>query len=87
MINKDLSQVFLERAKRGKRKIGISILRPVAETIESLKKASEYADLVVVGAKVDGFENIIENNQEKASQILLGLLKDKKVDEIGRAHF
>lgn len=80
----NISQAFLERAKKQKRKIGIAILRPIPETIESLKKGSEYADLIVVGAKVDGFENIVEEDDEKASQILIGLLKDKKVDGIVR---
>jgi len=81
---KDLTQVFLEQAKKQRRKIGIGILRPIEETVKSLKKVSEFADLVVVGVKVDGFENIIEENDNKASQILIKLLKEKKVDGIVR---
>jgi len=84
MNNKKISGAFLERAKKQKRKIGIAILRPIPETISSLKKASKYADLIVVGAKVKGFENIIEDDTEKASKILIRLLKDKKVDGIVR---
>ncbi|MFH1890418.1 MAG: hypothetical protein ABIJ91_02545 [Candidatus Kuenenbacteria bacterium] len=80
----NLAQMILDQAKKQKRKIGISILRPIPETVESLKKASEYADITIIGAKVDGFENIIEEDQEKASQILIRLLKDKKVDGIVR---
>jgi len=81
---KKLDQVFLEQAKRQKRKIAIAIMRPIPETMASLKKASQYADLIVVGAKVDGFNNIIEEDQDKASEILISLLKDKKADGIVR---
>jgi predicted methyltransferase MtxX (methanogen marker protein 4) len=80
----DIAQKFLEQAKKQKRKIAITILRPIPETLESLKRASKFADLIVVGVKVDGFENIIEEDPDKASQILIGLLKDKKVDGIVR---
>ncbi|MFA6254751.1 MAG: hypothetical protein WC675_01805 [Patescibacteria group bacterium] len=80
----DFSKLFLEQAKKQKRKIGIAIMRPVPETIKSLKKASKYADLVVVGAKVKGFENIVEPDQDKASEILIQLLKEKKVEGIVR---
>lgn len=84
MNTKTIKQSIIDIAKIKKRKIGISILRPIPETIESLKRASKYADIVVVGAKVDGFENIIEKDSEKASQILIKLLKDKKIDGIVR---
>lgn len=80
----DFEQLFIDQAKRQKRRIGIGIMRPIPETIESLKKAAEYADLVAVGAKVDGFENIVEEDQDTASTILIGLLKEKKVDGIVR---
>lgn len=80
----DIAQKFLAQAKKQKRKIAITILRPIPKTIKSLKKASQFADLVVIGAKVDGFENIVETNDDKASQILISLLKEKKVDGIVR---
>lgn len=80
----DFKKIFLDQAKKQKRKIGIVIMRPIPETIESLKKASEYADLVVIGPKVDGFENIIEPDQDKAGEILIDLLKEKKIDGIVR---
>lgn len=81
-----LSEILLSNVKRdGTRpRIGISILRPITETIESLKRASDFAELVVVGAKINGFENIVENDDEKASQILISLLKEGKVDGIVR---
>ncbi len=80
----DIPALILERAKKQKRKIGIGIMRPIPETVESLKKASEYADLTVVGAKIEGFENIVESDQDTASKKLIQLLKEKKVDGIVR---
>lgn len=79
-----IPQLFEEQARRKRRKVGIAIMRPIAETVESLKRASEFADLVVVGPKVEGFENIVEEDQDKASEILIDLLKEKKVDAIVR---
>lgn len=80
----DFEQIFKERAALKRRKIGITILRPIPETVDSLKRASEYADLVVVGARVDGFENIVESDEDKAAEILIDLLHDKKVEGIVR---
>ncbi len=80
----DISKTFLEQAQKQRRKIAIGIIRPILETITSLKEASEYADLVVVGAKVDGFENIVTAKDDEASKIIIKLLKDGKVDGIVR---
>lgn len=80
----EIQKLFLEQAKKQKRKIGITILRPIDETMRSLKRASKFADLIVVGARVNGFVNIIEKDQDKVSQILISLLKEKKVDGIVR---
>lgn len=81
---RDITKIFEKQAKKKKRKIGIGILRPIPETIQSLKKAQKYADIVIVGAKVRGFENIIEGDSDQASKILIKLLKDKKIDGIVR---
>lgn len=80
----DIPKIFLARAKKKKRKIGIAIMRPIPETIESLKRGSEFADLVVVGAKVDDFDNIVEENQDQASIELIRLLKEGEVEGIVR---
>lgn len=80
----DIPKLFLEQARKKRRKLGITILRPIPETIESLKRGSEFADLVVIGAETPGFENIIEPDPDKASEILIRLLKDGKVDGIVR---
>jgi predicted methyltransferase MtxX (methanogen marker protein 4) len=81
-----LSTIFLEdlKAQLKKPKIGITILRPIPETIDSLKRASQYAELTVIGAKIDGFTNIVEEDPDKASVILIDLLKTGQVDGIVR---
>lgn len=79
-----IADLFLSRAKKQRRKIAIAILRPIPETIASLKRGAEFADLTVVGAKVDGFSNIVEADPDAASRALLQLLKEKKVDGIVR---
>jgi len=81
-----LSTIFLENVKKQKRrpKIGITIFRPIPETIASLKRAAEFADLTVIGAKVEEFDNIIEEDQDKASVTLINLLKTGQVDGIVR---
>lgn len=84
MADNSITQIFLDRAKKQKRKIGIAIMRPIPETVESLNKAAEFADLTIVGAKVDGFENIVEEDQDEASRILVKLLKDNKIDGLVR---
>lgn len=84
MESSNIPQTFLERAKKQKRKIGITIMRPIPETIESLKKASDYADLTVIGAKIEGFKNIVEEDQDKASSLLIKLLKEQKIDGLVR---
>ncbi len=81
---KDIPQMFLEKARKKKRKIGIAIMRPVPETVESLKKAAEFADITVVGAKIDGFENVVEPDQDKASESLIRLLREGSVEGIVR---
>ncbi|MDD4900872.1 MAG: hypothetical protein PHS62_02040 [Patescibacteria group bacterium] len=80
----EIPKKFLEQAKKQKRKIAIGIMRPIAETVESLRRASEFANLIVVGAKIPGFENLVEEDQDQASRVLIKLLKDGKVDGIVR---
>ncbi|MFH0951612.1 MAG: hypothetical protein V1838_00275 [Patescibacteria group bacterium] len=81
---KNITQLFLEQAKKKKRKIGIVIMRPTPETIASLKQASNIADLVVIGSKVEGFNNIVEEDQDEAAKILITQLKENKVEGIVR---
>ncbi len=81
-----LSEIFLAKVKKQNHKprIGITILRPIPETIDSLRRASEYAELTVVGAPVKGFDNIVEEDPDKASVILIDLLKAGKIDGLVR---
>ncbi|EKD56382.1 MAG: coenzyme M methyltransferase subunit X [uncultured bacterium] len=81
---KDLEKVFLDRAKKKKRKIAIAILRPIKETVDSLISASEFAELTVVGVDIPGFNCFSIKNTEDASQKLLSLLKDGSIEGIVR---
>lgn len=78
------SERFLEKAKTRRRRVGIGIRRPVPETIASLQRAAEVAEIVVVGPKVDGFESIVEADEDEASRKLISLLKDGKIDALVR---
>lgn len=81
----DLAQKFLQKAQGRRRKIGIVIMRPIPQTVESLRKASRYADLVVIGPSViKEFECIVEPDQDKAADTLLTLLKEGKIEGIVR---
>jgi len=51
-----IKEQILAKAKEKKAKVGIGIIDPLPETIESLKKAQEVMDVVIVGTKVDGFD-------------------------------
>lgn len=79
-----IPQQILRKAKKRRRKIGIAIMRPIPQTLASVKKASRFADLTVVGAKVRGFPNIVASDPDVASGVLIDLLKDKQVDGIVR---
>lgn len=79
-----ISDHFLRLAQQQRRRIAVTIIRPIPETLKSLKRASKYADITVVGAKVKGFENIVEDDQDQASVKLIGLLKNGQVDGIVR---
>ncbi len=51
-----IKEKILELAKKRRAKVSIGLLDPMPEIIESLKKAQELVDVVIIGAQVDGFE-------------------------------
>lgn len=72
---KTLDDVINENLKKGKAKIGFGLAKKDDEIIESLKRAKEFADIIIVGPKelgeIEGFECIlVENPEEKLAQIL-----------------
>ena len=71
-------------AKKRRVKVGIGLHKPTKPIVESLKRATEYADITVIGKKVASFANIpaIQANlEEKEVSAILG----KKVDALIRA--
>lgn len=79
----DFWQTILNTAKQKRRKIGIGINKVTPKVIESLKKAEEYVDVVVVGKKIEGFECVESDSVEP----LIQMAKDKKFDAIVRGNF
>jgi len=80
-----ITNYFLKKAKQQRRKIGIVIAKPIPETIKSLKKASQYASLIVITpTKIKGLDCIVEKKIDKASRILVTLLKKGEVNGIVR---
>ena len=81
---KAIDATLLAQARQKRRKIAIGIMRPITETIESLERAREVADVTVVGAAVPGFDNIVEPDQDQSSVKLIRLLRAGTVDGIVR---
>lgn len=74
-------------SKRKRNRVGIGILRDSEEVRKSLKKGTEYANIVVVGKhKIKGFETVAlgEISETEYSKALIKLLEDGKVDAIVR---
>lgn len=80
----NLIKLFDELNKKKKNKIAVGVLNDYPLTIDSLKKAAKYVDLVIVGPKkIPGFKCIETSNPE----VLVKLAKDKKVDAVFRGNF
>lgn len=77
----NIKEKISELVKKGKPKIGVCVINPNREIINSLNKASEYAEIVIIGSKIKGFENIptsIDNFEKIAAQTIIS----KKVDAL-----
>jgi predicted methyltransferase MtxX (methanogen marker protein 4) len=78
-----LKEQIFKLAKKRKRKVGIGLLNVSPSILDSLKRASEYADIIVIGQKVKGFKNIpanVKNLEEKEIEAILS----KKIDGLIR---
>lgn len=67
-----------------KKRVAIGMLDPALGIIESLEEAKQFANIIVVGTPIDGFDSIEEKNERKASDCLIALLQSKRVDAIVR---
>lgn len=63
-----IKEKVLKLVQERKAKIGIGLLKPTESVIDSMKRASEYVDIVTVGAEVKGFENF-KANQENIEEV------------------
>ncbi|MFA5022214.1 MAG: hypothetical protein WC508_04010 [Patescibacteria group bacterium] len=80
----EIEKRFLSEAKQKCRKLAIGIVDPSPEVVSSLKQAVDYADLIVVGCKIDGLNCIETKNETEASKIIVDLLKSEKVEGVIR---
>lgn len=83
MTKTSVYEHILELAKKKKNTIAVGVLHDYPVTLESLKRASEYANIIVVGPKeVEGYEYV-----EGGAKELVELGKEGKADAIFRGNF
>jgi len=70
-----------EKAKSGRRKIGIGILHPDESIIESLIRASDFCDVIAFGEKLQNISSIPTATPEKS---LVEAIKSGEIDAIVR---
>ena len=86
MARSAVEEHILNEAKKQRRKIAIGIWRPDNEEIvRTLREAQAYADITIVGSKIDGFECIPTADDDEASQVIVDLVVSGKVDGFVRA--
>lgn len=85
MTNQKLSDLILERAKKQRRRIAIGITRTDhPQIVESLKRAKEYADVVIVGKEIEGFRCIPIESNEAIGRKMVQMLKTGEIDQFVR---
>lgn len=80
-----IQKKFLTQARRKKRKLAIGIVRPEEEVVDSVYQAAGYADLTVVGSKIQGLNCIPTKDDDEASHVIVDLLKQGKIEGFVRA--
>jgi predicted methyltransferase MtxX (methanogen marker protein 4) len=80
-----ISEVIEKNLPLGKPKVGFGLLEPNEEILQSLQRAQDTADIILVGpqaiAEVEGFTKVIDENPEKR---LAEMLVKAEVDGIVR---
>jgi predicted methyltransferase MtxX (methanogen marker protein 4) len=77
-------------ALASRKRVAIGLTKPTAELIADLRKARDFAEIVIVGASVNDFECVSlaaaggDIDDRKASDCLMSLVKDHQVDAIVR---
>ncbi len=81
-----IQKKFLREANKKRRRLAIGIWRPDdREIIDSLYLAQGYADLTVVGSQIEGLNCIPTKDDDEASQVIVDLVKEGKVEGFVRA--
>lgn len=82
---KTIGQIVEERGKKKRCRIGISIINESDEILESLKRASEIADVVIYSNhEIDGFETKVFKDDEEIGRAMVNDFKDGKIDQFVR---
>lgn len=81
----DLERKFLKEASEQRRKIAIGICYPEEQIVDTLYQALGSADITIVGSEIPGFDCISTKDDDAASEVLVDLIKNKKVDGFIRA--
>lgn len=81
----DIQKRFLDEARQKRRRIAIGIVRPNEEIIDSLWQAQGYADLTVVGSKIEGLNCIEIKDDDETSRKICELLLNQEVEGMCRA--
>lgn len=84
MAEKTISEKILELAQAKKRTIAIGLVSSNPAIMRSLQRVSQFADIVIVGQPVTGFNNIVDT--DRPGETLAKLLINKKVDGIVRGN-
>ncbi|MFA5022453.1 MAG: hypothetical protein WC508_05225 [Patescibacteria group bacterium] len=81
----EIQKRFLNEAVQKKAKVGVGIWRPEPTVVRSVIEASQYCDLTVVGTKIDGLNCLETKDDDQASQVIVDLLKQGKIQGVVRA--
>jgi predicted methyltransferase MtxX (methanogen marker protein 4) len=85
-----ISEKILEFAKKGRARVAIGLIKTNPEIIASLHRAEEFADIIIVGEKVDKFKSefVPEQGNREAiiGQKMAGMLRGGVVSAIVRGN-
>jgi predicted methyltransferase MtxX (methanogen marker protein 4) len=79
-----ISDFIYQYSRMQRATVAIGISEITNSILDSLKKAAQFSDIIIVGKKIDGFESISESRN--FGETLVNLLKQKKVDAIVRGN-
>ncbi len=79
----DFYSFLNQKAQEKKNRIGIGLAKVTPRIESSLRLASEFAEIIIIGNPVDGFESIESNSINP----LLEMVRDGKVDGMVRGNF